>query len=83
MFLSIYYFFKGIKPMDHDQDITYTLAHLISTADSENAKLAQEIYDKVLFKFGIKCILNTGFMPARLEKKMLKEQIMLEGNMGN
>lgn len=83
MFLSIYYFFKGIKPMDYDQDITYTLAHLISTADIENAKLAQERYDKILFQYGINYIQNEGFMPARLQKKMLKEQIIWEGNMGN
>tara|TARA_Y100000589_G_scaffold235309_1_gene222709 strand:- start:175 stop:426 length:252 start_codon:yes stop_codon:yes gene_type:complete len=83
MFLSIYYFFKGIKPMNHNQNINYTLAHIISTGDPENAKIAQEKFDEILFEYGIKYIQKTGFMPARLQRKMLKEHQIEEGNMGN
>ena len=52
MFLSIYYFFKGIKPMNNETQ-HYTLAFLARHAEKENIELVEKCRDEVLLPRGI------------------------------
>ena len=81
MFLAIYYFFKGIKPMTIETQ-HYKLAYLSRHAAKENLGLVEEKKDEVLLPRGISLVDETGFMPPELSRLLLKEFRKHEGNQG-
>lgn len=81
MFLSIYYFFKGIKPMTIETQ-HFTLAYLSRHAEKENLALVEKCKDEVLFPRGISFVNNTGYMPPELSRLLLKNFRKYEGNQG-
>ena len=82
MFLSIYYFFKGIKPMNNESQ-HFTLAFLARHAEKENIQLVEKCRDEVLLPRGISFVQETGLMPPELSRYLLRNFRKHEGNQGD
>ena len=82
MLLSIYYFFKKLKPMNNETQHT-TLKYLSRHAAPEHFSLVKKCRDEVMYPRGKNLVRQTGYMPPHLSRKLLKRYTILEGNQGN
>ena len=81
MLLSIYYFFKQIKPMNNETQHT-TLKYLTRRAIPSHFYLVEKCKDEVVLPRGMNFVRKTGLMPAFLSKKLLQKYIIQNGNQG-
>ena len=81
MLLSIYYFFKGIKPMDPDLNLNTTLGWALQNCEPEDKVLIEEIYQERLLQLYEKMVNATGdtYYPP-LQQKLQKAFQVAEGN---
>ena len=81
MFLSIYYFFKQIKPMTYETQ-HYTLNYLSRRSLPEHYDLVEKCKDEIVLPRGMNFVRKSGLMPAFLSKKLLHKYIIHNGNQG-
>ena len=81
MLLSIYYFFKGIKPMDPDLNLNTTLGWARANCEPDDKKLIEEILEDKLLLLYEKMVNATGdtYYPP-LQQKLEKAFEIAEGN---
>ena len=81
MFLSIYYFFKNLKPMNtesHHKSLKYLSRH----AKPENLPLVMKIIRDLRYTSGKKHVRRTGVMHSNLSRYLLQKFVEHEGNQG-
>ena len=81
MFLSIYYFFKNLKPMkteSHHKSLKFLSRH----AKPENIPIVKKILKDLRYKRGKDHVRRTGLMHSHLSRILIQKYIEFEGNQG-
>ena len=81
MFLSIYYFFKNLKPMKTESHHK-TLRFLSRHAKPENLPIVEKIMKDLRYIRGKEHVRRTGLMHPPLSRILIQKYIEFEGNQG-
>ena len=60
MLLPIYYFFKGLKPMDIDSKINTKIVWLLRNCDLKDRKVVNKIWEDDLIRLYLQEVIHTG-----------------------
>ena len=78
--LFIYYFFKGLKPINSNSNMNRNLSWLLNNCEPADYLLIQKKYDEESIHQYIKYSINTGKLNPHLQKYLLSEYQIFEGN---
>tara|TARA_B100001287_G_C22473567_1_gene430860 strand:- start:314 stop:562 length:249 start_codon:yes stop_codon:yes gene_type:complete len=81
--LFIYYFFKGLKPINSNSNMNRNLSWLLNNCEPADYLLIKKIHDKESILQYIKYSIKTGKVNPHLQKFLLSEYQIFEGNQGN
>tara|TARA_Y100001933_G_scaffold210622_1_gene214914 strand:+ start:341 stop:589 length:249 start_codon:yes stop_codon:yes gene_type:complete len=81
--LFIYYFFKGLKPFNSSSNMNRNLGWLLNNCEPADYLLIKKIYDEESILQYIKYSINTGKVNPHLQKYLLSEYQIFEGNQSN
>tara|TARA_B100000925_G_C21973316_1_gene458898 strand:- start:8 stop:256 length:249 start_codon:yes stop_codon:yes gene_type:complete len=81
--LFIYYFFKGLKPINSTSNMNRNLSWLLNNCEPADYLLIKKIHDKESILQYIKYSITTGKVNPHLQKFLLSEYQIFEGNQGN
>ena len=81
MLLPIYYFFKGLKPMDTDSKLNVKIVWLLRNCEAKDKNRVKKIWENDLIRLYIQEVIHTGntyYEPHQQE--LFKAFQMAEGN---
>tara|TARA_Y100000589_G_scaffold325503_1_gene363529 strand:- start:942 stop:1190 length:249 start_codon:yes stop_codon:yes gene_type:complete len=76
----IYYFLKGLKPINSNSNKNRNLGWLLNNCEPEDYPLIKRIYENECILLFIKYSIKTGKVDPYLQKYLLYEYQILEGN---